>query len=73
MLPGARLWKYPLSIPETVLHVSLTSNRSQCVRELTLPEVTQKGESHVWNCTSSLLNNLIFSLALSEFWSLAAS
>jgi hypothetical protein len=24
MLPGARLWKYPLSIPETVLHVSLT-------------------------------------------------
>ena len=26
MLPGAMLWKYPLSIPETVLHVSLTKD-----------------------------------------------
>jgi hypothetical protein len=32
MLPGARLWKYPLSIPETVLHVSLTVNLLHLVK-----------------------------------------
>ena len=32
MLPGARLWKYPLSIPETVLHVySQDSNMKKTI------------------------------------------